>query len=587
MLINLNEIIAKYYPTFLNGYPELFRKIIYFLFGKILHINEINNFMEKHHDKKDIPFIDEILEYTDFSYIVSKKDRDKIPSEGRLLIIANHPLGGLDGLILLKLISEVRNDVKIIVNEIVKEIDNLNGLFLPYNINEPKIQRNNIHQISISLLNEHAIIIFPAGEVSRYSLKGIRDLHWHKGVLYLSKKYNAPVLPVFIKAKNSFLFYFVSILNKKLSTFLLPYELLNKSGKSALLKIGDPISPEAFGLRYRNEKLIIKLLKKHLVQIGKNKKGIFQTEKNIVHPVDKKILNKQIESSELLGETSDNKFVYLVHYNTAPIVVTEIARLREITFRKVGEGTGKKMDTDKFDRSYDHIVLWDDNELEIVGSYRLAFCDNIINEYGTVGLYTSTLFNFSDNFISKLPYSVELGRSFIQSKYWNTNALDSLWQGIGLYLNKFSSVKYLFGAVSIGNKYPDEAKSMIVHFYNKWFWDYSFLVSSKNKYAIPVKTKQNLNAIFNGDSYHIDFQILKKLLKNFGLTIPVLFKQYSKLCLPGGVAFSDFNVDGDFQNCLDGFIFLQLSMLKESKRKRYINGESPAIRTLLYPDYIS
>lgn len=573
MFIDLKEIKEKYYPDSLIGYPEYFLKFTYFVLSKIINLDKINNFLSANSEKCNFAFIDEILEYTDFSYIVSKKDRDKILSEGRLIIIANHPLGGLDGCILIKLISEVRKDVKIIVNEIVSKIENLSDLFLPYNINETKIQKESIKQIANSLLNEEAVIIFPAGEVSRPSFKGIRDPKWQKGVLYLSNKFQAPVLPVYIKAKNSFLFYFVSVINKKFSSILLPHELLNKAGKSAFLKLGDPISPEAFNSQYRSDKLQVKLLKKHLIQIGKGKKGIFKSEKNIAHPVDRRLLKRQIELSELLGETSDNKLLYLVLYKNAPDVIFEIARLREITFRKVGEGTGKKMDSDKFDQNYDHIVLWDDDELEIVGSYRIANCKNIIKVNGIEGLYTSTLFNFSDTLLNDLDLSIELGRSFVQSKYWNTNALDSLWQGIGIYLNKLGFVKYLFGSVSISNKYPDEAKSLIIYFYKKWFGSDFHVVHSRNKYIIPSKVEQNLAAAFKGVNYKEDFQILKKLLRVYGLTVPILFKQYSELCEPGGVTFSDFNVDGDFQNCVDGFIFVRLNLLKESKKKRYIFNE--------------
>lgn len=569
MKIDLKEILKQYYPGYLAGYSEGIKNIIYFLIGKILHLSEINDFLDKHHDKIGLAFNDEILEYLNFSYIASKKDRDKIPSEGRLICVSNHPLGGIDGCVLLKMISEVRPDVKIVVNDIVKNVENLNGVFLTYNIDDPKIQRNNIRQISRALLNEEAIIIFPAGEVSRPTLKGIKDPKWKKGALFLSKKFNAPVLPVYVKAKNSFLFYAASVINKKFSTILLPHEIFNKNGKSALIKIGNPIPPEAFNSNFRKEKYNTKLLKKHVLLIGKDKKGIFKTNKNIVLPVSRKSLKKQLDYSELLGESSDNKKIFLVCYEIAPDVVTEIARLREITFRKVGEGTGEKIDIDKYDRYYHHIVLWDEKELEIVGAYRLALGREVVNNAGVEGFYTSSLFNYTDELIQLLPESIELGRSFIQAKYWNTNALDSLWQGIGLFITNLGDVKYLFGAVSINNKYPEEAKNLIVSFYKKWFSTDAPLAFSKNKYFIPNKVEQNLNATLTGADYKEDLQIVKKLLKIYGLSIPILYKQYTELCEEGGISFSDFTVDSNFQNCVDGFIFVKLELIKESKKKRY------------------
>ena len=244
MKIELKDILDRYYPQYLTGYPRAIKKIVYLLIEKVLYLSEINDFLEKHEDKTGLAFNDEILEYLNFSYVASKKDRDKIPSEGRLICVSNHPLGGIDGCVLVKMISEVRPDVKIVVNDIVKNVENLNGIFLTYNIDDRKIQRKNIQQISRSLLNEEAIIIFPAGEVSRPTLKGIKDTNWKKGALFLSKKFNAPVLPVYVKAKNSFLFYLLSVLNKKLSTILLPHEIFNKNGKSAIIKIGDPIPPK-------------------------------------------------------------------------------------------------------------------------------------------------------------------------------------------------------------------------------------------------------------------------------------------------------------------------------------------------------
>jgi putative hemolysin len=569
MKINLQEILKQYYPHYLDGYPGWIKNTIYFVISKILHLSEINDFLEKHSDKTGLAFNDELLEYLNFSYVTSKIDRDKIPSEGRLICVSNHPLGGIDGCVLLKMVSEVRSDVKIVVNDIVKNVENMSGVFLTYNIDDPKMQRKNVQQISRSLLNEEAIIIFPAGEVSRPTLNGIKDPDWKKGALFLSQKFNAPVLPVYVKAKNSFLFYAASVLNKKFSTILLPHEIFNKNGKAALIKIGDPIPSEAFNSTYWKEKYNTKLLKKHVMLIGRGKKGVFKTNKNIVQPVNRKALKKQIDNSELLGESADNKKIFLVRYESAPDAVTEIARLREITFRKVGEGTGQKIDIDKYDRYYNHIVLWDEKELEIAGAYRLACGRDIIEKTGTGGFYTATLFNYTDELVQILPECVELGRSFVQAKYWNTNALDTLWQGIGMYLSGLENVKYLFGAVSISNKYPEEAKNLLVYFYKKWFGGSNPAAYAKNKYFIPGKAENNLSVTLSGADYKEDLQTVKKLLKIYGLSIPILYKQYSGLCEEGGVSFSDFSVDCSFQNCIDGFIFVKLELLKESKRKRY------------------
>lgn len=568
--IDLIKIITEKNNKLLTRYPKVIRRFIFYFLGLLFNINEINSFLKQNNDKKNIKFIDEVLDYLDFSYSVSRKDKDKIPSEGKLICIANHPLGGLDGVVLLKMISEVRKDVKIIVNDILLNIDNLSDFFLPFNIFSNKPQRENILTIQESLKKEECIIIFPAGEVSRFTINGIKDSRWNKGFLIFAEKYNAPILPLFVKARNSLFFYLVSLISKKASMFLLPNELFNKKKKIAEIKIGDPIPPKSFNLGINKQKVQINLLKKHLHLIGRGKEGIFKTEKNIIHPIDRKAVRSQLMQSEFLAETEDGKSIYLTEYRNSPDVMAEIARLREITFRKVGEGTGKKLDLDEFDKSYSHIVLWDDKELEIVGAYRLGDCKAIYKEFGVNGLYTTTLFNYSDHFINLLPQAVELGRSFVQSKYWNTSALDYLWYGIGAYLARYTEIKYLFGGVSLSNSYPEEAKNLIVYFYKKWFGSDEKLVTAKNKFVFSEKDQKELYEFFTGTNYKKELLLLKNRLKVYGFAIPTLFKQYSELCEEGGTIFLDFGIDRDFQNCIDGFILIDIDKIKYSKKERYI-----------------
>lgn len=569
-LIDIKAVVFSKYPNFLNNFPAPVRNFVFFVIRKILFISEINSFLEEHNGKKNIAFIDEVFERIDFSYTVSKKDKDKIPSEGKLIIIANHPLGGLDGLVLLKLISEVRTNVKIIVNDVLQNIDNLSNLFLPVDIFSGKLQKENLSAINASIKNEDAIIIFPSGEVSRFGVKGIKDSKWNKGALFFANKFNTPILPVYVHAKNSFLFYFVSFFSKKLSMFLLPRELFNKKGKTISIKIGDPIPPKILSSYIRKDNIQIKLLRKHLTLISKGKKGIFSTEKNIIHPIDRKIIKKELLNAEILGETEDGKKIMLLNYYDFPFVMTEVARLREVTFRKIGEGTGNKLDSDIYDQYYKHILLWDDKELDIIGSYRIGICKEIAEKYGVNSLYTTSLFNFSDEFVKMLPGSVELGRSFIQSKYWNTSALDYLWMGIGSFLSKHPEVTYLFGPVSLSNSYSEEAQNLIIYFYKKWFGGIENLVTAKNKFTISSQKKAELERTFNHGNYTEELKCLKTLLKVYGFAIPTLYKQYSDLCKEGGVEFLDFGVDYNFQNCIDGFILVNVDMIKEKKKERYI-----------------
>ena len=565
--LNIKDLNLINIPDFLKRIPYVIKFV-----ENITGLNELNTFISQHGDKYNFHFIDEVFDYLDFTFSFSIKDKEKIPSEGNLIIVANHPSGGLDGLMLLRLVKEVRNDVKIVVNDKLFKLENLKDLFLPLDITDRKYQIKNIKTIGDSLKNNEAIIFFPAGEVSRFSSRGINDKKWNEGIVKFSIKYNCPILPVFIDAQNSYGFYLLSFLNKRISEYFLMKELLNKKSKSFKVKIGEQIPAGVFSNNRNNFKYDINQLRKHTYLIGKGKTGIFRTEKNIIHPIKKNILKNEISNCEVLKETYDFKKILLTNMKKSPNIIREIARLREITFRKVGTGTGKKLDLDIYDGKYEHIVLWDENDLEIIGSYRIGLCKKIIDKDTINGLYTSTLFNFSSLFIDLLPDSIELGRSFVQSKYWNSNVLDYLWQGIGAFLNKNKNIKYMFGGVSLNNTYSQSTKELLVFFFQKWFGQYRILANAKNKFIISEKRVEVLLNIFSGDNFNLEMLELKSILREYGYSIPTLFKHYSNLCDPGGVKFIDFTVDPKFKNSIDGLIFVEIDKIKDSKKNRYIKS---------------
>jgi putative hemolysin len=569
-LINIEKILVSKVPSLETKFPKFIKNSIVIVLEKILMLKKINQFISKYNEKYGIEFIDEFFETFDISYKLSQRDREKIPSEGKVIVVANHPFGGLDGLILLKLLLSVRNDVKVVVNDVLLNINNLKDHFLPLDLFSTTKLKENYQAIAKALNEESALIIFPAGEVSRLKLNGIKDTKWKKGVVYFAEKFQAPVLPIHIKGRNSLLFYLASLISKKFSMFLLPYELMNKEKKTIELKIGNLISPKALSTKYFNIDHLTKSLRKHLYRIGNNKPGIFETESTVIQPVDKQKIKMQLNNSEFIGQTNDGKKIYLVNYSNAQDVIREIARLREITFRKVGEGTGRNKDFDTFDKHYKHLVLWDDDNLEIVGAYRFAFGNEVMLNQGVSGFYTSTLFDFSDSFLNLLPNAIELGRSFIQSRYWNSMALDYLWQGIGKVLLKNQQIRYLFGPVSMSNNYSEEAKNLIVYFFSKWFSKNDDLVLPKNKFEISERKVEELKDLFCLDDYDQEIKILKSQLKILGFSIPVLFKQYSDICYRDGVNFVDFSIDPDFNNCVDAFIILDLNYIKETKRARYL-----------------
>jgi len=572
--INLESIIESKSPGYLKKYPKFISRLLIKSLEKILWINEINQFLEQHKNKRGFEFIDDVFDFLDFSFFLSSRDHQRIPAEGKLICVANHPLGALDGMAILKAIGDIRRDVKIVANDILLNIEPMTELFLPYDVLSSRTQLNRVEGIKTALLNDEAIIFFPAAEVSRLSIRGIRDKRWLNGPLYFAHKYQAPILPIYVKGKNSMLFYAVSLLHRHFSMFLLAREILSTREKTITLKIGDLIPNKVISTNLISLKEQTRLLKKHVYRLHKNKRGVFKTEMSIIHPIDRKLIKNELSQAQLLTVTADGKKLYCVEYNTGRNVMKEISRLREITFRKVGEVTVLNSDFHEYDRHYKHIVLWDEDVLEIIGAYRLGLCQEILQKHGTAGIYNASLFNFHSEFEPIIGKSVELGRSFIQQKYWKSHALDYLWQGIGAFIMLNPGVKYLFGCVSISDNYSQEAKGLIVYFYKKWFSVPEKLVTAKNRFVITKQQEDEIGEIMNSNQIDHDYRNLKFTLKNYGYSIPVLYRQYTELCEKDGINFLDFCVDESFSNTVDGFIVLHLDKLKQNKRKRYFPTET-------------
>jgi putative hemolysin len=572
--LNVRNVLLAKNPGGFNRVPQPLLRLIIKTVEKVLHTRKLNDFLTRNDRHRGMAFIDALFESLDFSYSLSHRDRQKIPAEGKLIVVANHPLGALDGLALLKAIHEVRPEVKIIANDVLMQVENLAELFLPFDIFGNKMQKRHIADISRAVQQEQAVIFFPAAEVSRPTWKGIRDGRWLKGPVFFAQKHEATVLPVYIRGRNSFFFYALSVLSKKASMFLLPGEIQKQRRKNILFKIGHPIGGKIFSSSFVDAKTQSRLLRKHVYAIGKGKRGIFKTERTIIHPTDCRAIKKELLDARCLGVTSDGKQILLVEQARAPHVLTEIGRLREATFRRIGEGTGAKIDLDRFDAYYQHIVLWDEAALEIVGSYRIGVCKSILLNHGPNGLYTSTLFNYAESALPILQQALELGRSFVQERYWKGQALDYLWQGIGAYLAFHPEVKYLLGPVSISANYSEEARNQLVYFYQKWFGDPSGLALHKNQYLLSRNTIAELKPVFSSIDYRQELHRLKESLKMLGFSIPVLYKQYTELCEEGGCKFLGFGVDRDFGNCVDGLILINLDRLKPAKKSRYLKRYS-------------
>lgn len=568
--INFSQLIQSNFPD-LDRSKGFKNKLLLRVCKYLLDESSINSVLNHIGDNTDLDFIDNLFEYLNFSYQVSEEDKKRIPAEGPLIIVANHPHGILDGLILIKLIKEVRSDVKVVANQIFSNISNIDSFILPINFDTIEEGKSKFLQIEESLKNDQAVIIFPSVYVSRYILGKVRDLPWENMAVKLATKYNTPILPVNIKGKNSRFYYFISRMSKDISQFLLFKEVLKKKNSSISLKIGKLIPSDRFSGKKVNHDDETRLLRHHVRQIGRNRPDIYKTVNTIIHPIDKTILKDEISKTERLGKTKDKKSIFLVEMHSSPNVMEEIARLREITFRKVGEGTGRIKDLDDYDSYYKHIVVWDDDNLEIVGSYRLGICKEIIEKHGMDKIYNTEQFIFNDSFKPILEKGVEVGRSFVQMKYWGTYALDYLWQGIGSFLSKYPEYKYLFGAVSISDSYPKDAKNMLIYYHKKWFSDDRNLVTAKNPYHFNQNSIDSVSHLFESKEVKQDFRNLKNAMRQFGMSIPTLIRRYVDLTEFGGTKFIDYGVDEGFGNSIDCFIVVDLNMIQEDFKKRYYN----------------
>ncbi|QPK64150.1 lysophospholipid acyltransferase family protein [Methylomonas sp. LL1] len=569
-MIDAERILQETYPDFKFGKDN---KLAVKALKKLLHEDDFNDVIGKNQHLRGFAFLDKLLSYFNFNYQISNDSYGNIPSEGRLLIVANHPIGTLDGLALVKLIRSVRPDVRIVANRVLSHMQPLQSIFLPVDVlSDKKSLKDSYKAMLDALEKEEAVIMFPAGEVSRITPKGIRDGKWQTGFIKLAKKAHCPILPIHIKAKNSAFFYSMSTIYKPLGTMLLVKEMFNKKNQEIKFKVGAPIPHSVIADSVQTNKQLSQRFRKHVLNLGKkNKAPLFETFETVLHPLDVKAVKKALFQSRLLGETRDGKKIFLYQFQDDCPVMREIARLRELTFRTVEEGTGQALDLDKFDVYYSHIVLWDDLALEIVGAYRIGEGPKIMASHGVEGFYSSTLFDLHGEFADYLPYSIELGRSFVQPRYWGQHSLEYLWYGIGAYLREQPDIKYLFGPVSISNAYPQLAKELIIGFYKQQFGSDLPRANAKTPFVISEQCRQFAAHEFNGD-YSTSFKILNSELKKLGVKVPTLYKQYVELCVDKGCHFIDFNIDPDFNNCIDSLIMVEIDKIAPKKRLRYIES---------------
>ena len=541
------------------------------LLSKVLHEEEFQQFAADHPHLKGLDMVEQVLEHLDILCTISSRDLEQIPEHGPLVIISNHPTGTLDGLALMYAVSRVRRDVKVVTNRLLTHLEPLSSLFIPVDNLGGKTAKTSLVQMEQHLQNAGVLIFFPAGEVSRPTRHGIRDKKWHSGFIKMASKLRVPLLPVHIHAHNSLLFYASTLISPTLSMLLLMQQMFRRQHSRLPIKIGQQIPWSHWFSATLSPREMAEQCRQHVIRLGKGLPGRFKTQSAIARPEDRATLKRALAQTECLGKTGDGKTIYLWQRNgqeDVPIL-RELGRLREVAFRAVGEGSGKRRDTDSYDDDYLHLILWDNEDLEIVGAYRFMPTAQQVENRGLGGLYSYSLFHYDDKMEDVLAHGIELGRSFIQPRYWGRRGLDYLWSGIGAYLARYPHYRYLFGPVSISGGLPPAARDLLVAFYRLWFPASHPLAVSRQPYPASLP---DVLAQFAGGDYVEDLTRLKSLLGNLGCGIPPLYKQYSELCEPGGVQFIDFGSDPTFNNCVDGLVLVDLCYLKASRYQRYIEA---------------
>ena len=551
---------------------------------KVLRISAINKIYNNNKSKTDLDFLNGVLDDCNIKFEIPEEDLKRIPKEGPFITVSNHPLGGIDGVLLLKLLIEKRADYKIIANFLLHRIAPLKPYVMPVNPFETrKDAKSSIAGIKSALLHlkeGKPLGIFPAGEVSTYKDGKLKvDKPWEEGAVRLIKKAQVPVIPIYFHAKNSRLFYILSKISDTLRTAKLPSEVISQKGRVIKVRIGKPISVKdqneykeipAFYEFIRKKTYMLanpfekahKLISTQHIKIKKKPKKItgqravdsFVREVNALREKDGKLLE------------SKNYEVFFANPKVIPNLLHEIGRLREITFRDVGEGTNKSIDLDKYDKYYHHLILWDREANRLAGSYRMGLGKEIYKKYGINGFYVQTLFRIEPELHQMMGNPIEMGRAFIIKEYQQKPMpLFLLWKGIVHVTLRYPEYKYLMGGVSISNQFSDFSKSLMIEFMKSHYYDpyIAQYIYPKKEYKVKLKDGDK-DFVF--DATKADMQKFDKIIDEIepgSLRIPVLIKKYVKQ----NARLVAFNVDPKFNNAVDGLMYIKVSDIPESTVK--------------------
>jgi putative hemolysin len=550
------------------------------LLMELMKINQVNNLFEQAQPKQGPEFVDAILKGCGVTIDFDENELKNLPADGAFIAIANHPYGGIEGMILLKILCMARPDAKLMANFLLKKIPNLADYFIAVNPFENVEHSSSISGIksTLELLRSGTPIgIFPAGEVSTYKLntKQVTDRMWHPVVGKIIAKAKVPVVPIYFHGNNGLLFNLLSLIHPTLRTAKLPSELFNKQGHTIKLRIGKPINIEEVP-NYNNATQLLNFLRAKTYALGtglENEKRLFNPRnlfkikkqpKEVVSPTTTELMERELvplrENYKVW--TEKNYEVFITPTSLIPCIIREIGRLREITFREVGEGTNNSTDLDEYDIYYHHLFIWDTKTSMIVGAYRIGIGDEIFDSYGKKGFYISTLFKIKSQFADILQNSLELGRSWIRKEYQQKPLpLFLLWKGILKFVIDNPRYRYLIGPVSISNTFSKFSKSLIVDYITRNHFDQEMaqLVKPRKKFKVDFSSI-DADVLMAGEENFKKLDNLISEIETHNIKVPVLLRQYINL----NAKIICFNIDPKFADCLDGFLVLDLQKAPKS-----------------------
>jgi len=548
-------------------------------------------------DTPNGPF-SKILNLRNISYLLSADDVAKIPCHGPLLVVANHPFGGIEGIILGDLLQRVRPDTKILGNYLLEKIEPIKDSVIPVDPFEKKSSVTSNARAFRACLKwlkvGNCLVVFPSGEVSHYSHRHRRiiDPPWSEHVAALVRMSGAAVLPVYFPGRNSVLFNLMGMIHPRLRTAMLGRELVARQGTRVRLFIGRPVANSQMQTHANDRDLIRWLRFKTYFLANRSERGSLpekligkiprrKTKRQVnepIKPVDRTLLAAEVAALPDENCLLRHKYmaVFVADSEQIPHLMREIGRLREVTFREVGEGTGNAMDIDLFDSYYRHLILWNTEASEVVGAYRMGDTRAILEQHGRKGLYTHSLFRLKTELLRYLGNSLELGRSFIRSEYQRQpNCLALLWKGIGAYIVHHPQYRILFGPVSISNNYHRVSRNIMVRFLQRSCTIKELSAHVRPRTPLrqwPSRDMHRIARHLSGGSID-DVSMMVAEIEDDGKRVPVLIKHYLKL----NGQFIAFNLDRDFADVVDGLVVVDLLQTETKLLDRFMGTEGKKV----------